>query len=243
MDIYLLDNYATQATGNTSTTVYSDSDLNNSPISFHFPVNPFKSISTPTERRFKTSDIIGYGQIDIQKSGSNIEEISFETLFPKEFDEAYCRCAITDTPLNIVNRFKNWQNQDKPLRLIITDLNINMFVTISKFTPTYYAGEEGDAYISITFRQHREYKIETLQSASSGQQLNSRSGGSSSYKKGDKVKTRADTCVYASNSMTSKYLGKIKANTEVTVYAVYGNWISIYYGNSGGYIGISMVTK
>ena len=58
MDIYLLDNYATQATGNTSTTVYSDSDLNNSPISFHFPVNPFKSISTPTERRFKTSDII-----------------------------------------------------------------------------------------------------------------------------------------------------------------------------------------
>lgn len=253
MDVYLIDEYAAQLQaeklGFTMASVYVDpGTLKNNPSanpnSFHFPVNPIDEIVINGERRYKTSDIIGFGQADIHKSGQNIQEISFKTLFPSVYDESFCVAQIPDTPMNLCKKFEKWRDQENPLRLIITDINIDILVNISKFEYTVKAGEGTDAYVNITFRQQRDTPIQTMESSNtSNQQLGSRGTGTSIYKKGDVVQAKADICVYESNSTTSKYLGKIKKGTKITIYAQYGRWLSVYWGQHGGYIAISTVTK
>ena len=237
MDVYLLDNY-----GITGWDSPDYTGMLKTSAAFHFPVNPIDEIVINGERRYKTADILGYGQADIQKSGQNIQEISFKSLFPAVYDESFCIAQIPDTPMNLCKKFEKWRDQANPLRLVITDININMMVNISKFEYTVKAGEGTDAYINISFRQQRDTPIQTMQS-NSNQQLNGRNGYSSFYIKGDKVKAKADLCVYQSNSTTSKNLGQINKGTPITIYAQYGSWLSIYYSNHGGFIAVSTVSK
>lgn len=51
-----------------------------------FPVNPLDKISNPKEKKYITADIINFGEVDISQKGSKIREISFNSLFPKEYD-------------------------------------------------------------------------------------------------------------------------------------------------------------
>ena len=237
MDVYLLDNYGISGWDSADYT-----GMLNTSATFHFPVNPIEEIVINGERRYKTADIIGYGQADIQKSGKNIQEIAFKTLFPSQYDESFCVAQVKDIPINMCKKFEKWRDQEKPLRLIITDINSDILVNISKFEYTVKAGEGTDTYISITFRQRRDAPVKIMKDNTLNG-LNARTGSASVYKKGDVVKAKADLCVYQSNSMTSKFLGKIKKGTKITIYAQYGRWLSIYYGNHGGYIAISTVTK
>lgn len=222
--------------------VYLKDEKNN--INFHFPVNPMKSLSKGIERRFKTGDIINYGEVDIYKTGENIEEISFDTLFPKEYNESFCKYADLKDPQSTVNMFEKWVMQEEPLRLIITDININVLVNISKFKQTYNAGEIGDIYASITFRRHREITIEKVNSSYVGQQLNARSTTSSDYKKGDKIKINEEiVSLYDGNGTHYKEVGTVKKGKVLEIYRVYNGWADCYFGNNGGWIDLSKVVK
>lgn len=54
--------------------------------------------------------------------------------------------------------------QQEPLRLIITDFGFNDLVNISSVSEEERGGETGDKYINISFRTHRDLKIQTLAS-------------------------------------------------------------------------------
>lgn len=222
--------------------VYIKDEKNN--INFRCPVNPFKTLSKESERRFKTGDIINYGEVDIYKTGENIEEISFDTLFPKEYNESFCKYADLKDPQSTVNMFEKWVLQEEPLRLIITDININMLVNISKFKQTHNAGEIGDVYATLSFRRHREITIEKVQSSSVGQQLYGRSTVSSDYKKGDKIKVNEEiVSLYDGNGAHNKEVGMVKKGKILEIYRVYNGWADCLYGNSGGWIDLSKVVK
>jgi len=225
--------------------VYLKDEKNN--INFHFPVNPMKSLSKGIERRFKTGDIINYGEVDIYKTGENIEEISFDTLFPQEYNESFCKYSTLKDSQSTVNMFEKWVMQEEPLRLIITDININILVNISKFQQTYNAGEIGDVYASITFRRHREIIIDTVNSTISkiGQQLNSRIGETTIYyNKGNKVKvTTSSLNVREGPGTTYKIIGTLSKGKQAEVYQSKNDWIEIYFGNNGGWILANYVTK
>ncbi|HEK8990752.1 TPA: LysM peptidoglycan-binding domain-containing protein [Clostridioides difficile] len=131
-------------------------------IDFHFPVNPFDSLSIKKEKRFETVDIANLGEFDIKKEGEKIREISFKTFLPFQYDASYCRYSELKNPIEVVAMLEKWVDQAEPLRLIITGFGYNGLVTISSFSNTQTAGREEDRDIEITFRTYRELKIETL---------------------------------------------------------------------------------
>ncbi|HBG2461020.1 TPA: LysM peptidoglycan-binding domain-containing protein [Clostridioides difficile] len=131
-------------------------------IDFHFPVNPFDSLSIKKEKRFETVDIVNLGEFDIKKEGEKIREISFKTFLPFQYDASYCRYSELKNPIEVVAMLEKWVDQAEPLRLIITGFGYNGLVIISSFSNTQTAGREEDRDIEITFRTYRELKIETL---------------------------------------------------------------------------------
>ncbi|ENZ9525128.1 TPA: LysM peptidoglycan-binding domain-containing protein [Clostridioides difficile] len=131
-------------------------------IDFHFPVNPFDSLSIKKEKRFETVDIVNLGEFDIKKEGEKIREISFKTFLPNLYGASYCRYSELKNPIEVVAMIEKWVDQAEPLRLIVTGFGYNGLVTISNFSNTQTAGREEDRDIEITFRTYRELKIETL---------------------------------------------------------------------------------
>lgn len=141
---------------------------------FHFPVNPLEKAYINKEKKYTTADIIDFGEIDLNEKGQKITEISFDTLFPVEYNESYCRYVDIPNPNETIQLLEKWKNSEYPIRLIITDFQFNELVNIAKFTYEERAGEKGDKYISITFRTYRDLKIDYVKEGSSTSTLNYR---------------------------------------------------------------------
>ncbi|EPY6430803.1 LysM peptidoglycan-binding domain-containing protein [Clostridium sporogenes] len=128
---------------------------------FQFPVNPLDNIMINRSKKYDTADIVDYGEVDLSDKGKKIKELSFSTLLPKEYD-TYCRYRNIPKPTEAIERLEKWMEQQEPLRLIITDFNFNNLVNISSISEEERGGEKGDKYINISFRTHRDLKIQTL---------------------------------------------------------------------------------
>lgn len=212
-----------------------------------FPVNPLDKLSNPREKKFITADIIDFGEVDISQKGSKIREISFDSFFPLKYD-SYCRYIAIMDPKNYVNVIQCWMDSDTQVRLIITDLNINELVNISKFVPEIRGGEVGDIYFSITFRTYRELKIETINGSSNlysgGLQNNRSDNGSNEYQDGDKVKVTASSLNVRDGPGTSyNILGSVPKGNELIIFRQHGNWADTYWGDHGGYVCLDYVIK
>ncbi|GAA0735735.1 LysM peptidoglycan-binding domain-containing protein [Clostridium oceanicum] len=130
---------------------------------FHFPVNPIDNITVNRSKKYNTVDILDVGEVDLSDKGKKIKEISFNTLLPVEYD-TYCRYRSIPNPVETIAKLEKWMEQEDPLRLIITDFNFNSLVKISDISEEGRAGEDGDKYINIRFRTHRDIKIQKLPS-------------------------------------------------------------------------------
>ncbi|MFV3014098.1 LysM peptidoglycan-binding domain-containing protein [Clostridium botulinum] len=128
---------------------------------FQFPVNPIDNITVNRTKKYDTADIVDYGEVDLSDKGKKIKELSFLTLLPKEYD-TYCRYRNIPKPAEAIGKLEKWMEQEEPLRLIITDFGFNDLVIISNVSEEERAGETGDKYITISFRTHRDLKIQTL---------------------------------------------------------------------------------
>ncbi|WP_407301597.1 LysM peptidoglycan-binding domain-containing protein [Clostridium botulinum] len=128
---------------------------------FQFPVNPIDNVMVNRTKKYDTADIVDYGEVDLSDKGKKIKELSFLTLLPKEYD-TYCRYRNIPKPAEAIGKLQKWMEQEEPLRLIITDFGFNDLVIISNVSEEERAGETGDKYITISFRNHRDLKIQTL---------------------------------------------------------------------------------
>ncbi len=218
---------------------------------FRFPVNPFDKLSIQKEKKFTTVDIVDFGEVDLAEKGEKITEISFNTLLPKKYDSSYCRYNNFPTPNDSIKLIEYWKDIDQPVRLIITDFGFNDLVFISKFAYEERTGEPGDKYISITFRKFREAKITIYQasstSSSTPQLQDNRadtSSSSSQYQDGDIVTVTASALNVRDGPGTSyNRLGMVYNGETLKVYSQSDKWISVYYGDHGGYVYSDYVTK
>lgn len=227
--------------------VYLIDETNN--YTFHFPVNPQEKISAPKERRYRTEEVLHKGEVDIHMEGKKISEISFESFFPLEYDDSYCRYNYFMSPLECKNKLNEWVDADNPFRLIIDDLGINELVNIAKFTPDIKAGEVGDIYYSITFRTHQDLKITTVNDSEDSYQgglidYNNRSFANDYYNAGDKVKVVLQANVYNGPGQNFDNIGTLEVGKTYIVYEQWDEWVSIEdYGLYGGYVHRGFITK
>jgi len=124
------------------------------------PVNPISDVIIKREKQYETVNIINIGEVDFA-SGEKIKEITFSSFFPKDYDESYCNYPDIPDPQEAMNQLTAWTVSEKPVRLIITDTNINVLVLLAVHNTTIKGGEPGDVYYELVCRTWREIKVRT----------------------------------------------------------------------------------
>ncbi|WP_102271309.1 LysM peptidoglycan-binding domain-containing protein [Cytobacillus massiliigabonensis] len=127
---------------------------NNGAEKLRLPVNPATlNVKSP----FENTDIsiTHFGEYTvIGERGA--AEFSFESFFPKHYNETYCEYASFPMPSECIRTIENWRDKRKPLRFIVTGSNVNYAVTIRDFSyEVQRAGSPGDIYYSLSLKEYR----------------------------------------------------------------------------------------
>lgn len=125
------------------------------------PVNP-EQISIAGSAKNNTSNTVGQGEInDLGFPG--LKELSIGSFFPKTYNgELYINTGGGfQDPDYYIKFFEDIKTAREPFRLIVTDLDINMLVSIENFTYTYQYGTD-DVYYSLELKEYREHNIKVL---------------------------------------------------------------------------------
>ncbi|XID96248.1 LysM peptidoglycan-binding domain-containing protein [Paenibacillaceae bacterium WGS1546] len=124
---------------------------------FHFPVNP-EEITIQREKQLETVNILSLGEVEFPQ-GEKVKTISFSSFFPIAYDASYCRYAELPNPQTAMNRLTAMMNRKQPVRLLISDTAVNVWVNLSAHNTTFKGGEPGDVYFEVTFRTNRPLKV------------------------------------------------------------------------------------
>jgi LysM repeat protein len=122
------------------------------------PVNP-EEISIRREKLFETVNIVSLGEIDFTSKGTKISEISFTSFFPGEYDPSYCNYSPVPSPIDAAKQLNDWAASNKPVRLLITGMNVNQLVLLSAHTSSIRGTDPGDIFFELTFRSWRPVQI------------------------------------------------------------------------------------
>lgn len=129
----------------------------------HLPVNPSEIVAKGV-KKIETVNITNIGDVDFPV-GDERSGISFSSFFPAKYDSSYCRYADMPSPDDALNMLINWRIAGKPVRLLVTETNINALVLITEVSYRHVGGEPGDIYYELTMRQWREVKVRTTAEA------------------------------------------------------------------------------
>lgn len=125
------------------------------------PINPAE-IKVIKKVKSKTYEVVKLGDIEILKDRA-LAEIEFKTFLPQDtWFPAIRTLGEFKTPEFYHDFFETIFKSKKPVRFIVTGINLNMLVSIQNYEFEYKAGEEGDPYISLKLREYRPYSIQTL---------------------------------------------------------------------------------
>jgi len=126
----------------------------------HLPVNPGE-VTIRREKQYETVNIINLGEVDFA-TGEKLKEISFSSFFPRDYDPSYCQYAYIPHPQDAMNQLTTWTASKKPVRLLITETEVNVLVLVTAHTSYFRGGEPGDVYFDLTCRTWREVKVRTV---------------------------------------------------------------------------------
>lgn len=134
------------------------------------PVNPEK-IEVSGGSNNSTSDTVGQGQIN-DIGFANLKELSIESFFPKRDEGAMYINTSGDfrDPDFYIDFFEGIKKERKPFRLIITDIDVNMLVSIEDFKYSYQWGTD-DVDYELSLKEYREHNVRILTPTSTGYAL------------------------------------------------------------------------
>ena len=139
------------------------------------PVNP-ESITISGQANNNTVNTAGQGEInDIGFAG--LKELSIESFFPaRDNGEGYINnSGGFEGPEFYVKFFEDIKKDRKPFRLIITQLDINMLVSVESFEHTYQFGTD-DVDYSLSLKEYKEHNVRILKPVSNGYMVVDSSG-------------------------------------------------------------------
>lgn len=133
---------------------------------FRFPVNPSEVSLGSIGRNNEVVEVARLGEVSIFGT-EKLEEVTFSSFFPRDYNPTYCEYAKIRTPLWYHNTIKRWANYEAPIRIIIgedskDDGYINMLCTVSDYKITEKGGEVGDIYFDITLKEYKAVGSQTV---------------------------------------------------------------------------------
>lgn len=122
------------------------------------PVNPSELVISGGGTTFSDSQVIKGGERTII-GNSMLQGVAFSSFFPRDYDSSYCVKKDIPDPWEAVDKINKWRESGKPVKLLITGTDINMYATIRKFDYKEKGGEPGDVYFDIEFKEFKFIKI------------------------------------------------------------------------------------
>lgn len=133
----------------------------------HFPVNP-ESIAYAKESNNETVEVVRLGEIN-RLAITSLASLEFESWLPG----APGRFGRTNNkfwkPKQYIDFIEKIRKEEKPLRFVVTDTQINFLASIEHFEWEHRAGEEKDVYYTIELKEYRPYearKVKVVQQIS-----------------------------------------------------------------------------
>lgn len=122
---------------------------------YMLPVNPGElEVDIPVNNQ--TTEVVKLGEIT-QFSPTGLQSISFSSFFPLKKNSSFSTPgADWKAPHDYVALFKKAMDDQKAIRLIITDTKINSLVSIDSFKWSL-VDSTGDVEYSVSFKEYREY--------------------------------------------------------------------------------------
>lgn len=125
------------------------------------PVNP-EALRVSADGNNEIVEIVSLGEINILRD-VKLKEIEFQSFFPRYPDAPYVLTKGSfQGPEFYIDFFESIRKAKKAARLVVSDLNVNMLVSIESFEYEFRAGEEMDAYYVISLREYRPYSSKIL---------------------------------------------------------------------------------
>lgn len=131
------------------------------------PVNP-EDVTITGGANNSTSDTVGQGEIN-DLGFPTLKELTISSFFPKSYNgELYINTGgdFRD-PDYYIKFFEDIKKAREPFRIIITDINVNMLVSIENFEYTYQYGTD-DVDYSLELKEYKEHNIRVLKPSGSG---------------------------------------------------------------------------
>lgn len=142
--------------------------------SITLPVNPAEPVISGGGTSFTDIQVIKGGERTVI-GNSMLQVVAFSSFFPRDYDSSYCVRRDIPDPWEAVSKINEWRDSDKPVKLLITETDINMYATIRKFDIREKGGEPGDVYYDIEFKEYEFINIrEVVQQAPKVQQQTDR---------------------------------------------------------------------
>lgn len=151
------------------------------------PVNP-EDITINSGMNNNTFDTVGQGEIN-NIGFERLKELTISSFFPKRYNgELYINTGGQfEDPDFYIKFFDDIKKAREPFRLIVTDINVNMLVSIENFDHKYQWGTD-DVEYDLELKEYKEHNIRVLKPNQLG------------YAVSDKVQQIATAAVTNTNS-------------------------------------------
>lgn len=135
-------------------------------ISFYFtyngttlelPVNP-QEINVSYQGNNRTTEVVALGDINVLKD-RQLAVISFDSWFPEDTWYPGIQSSSIYSARYYKNFFLGIMEDKKPVRLVITGINVSMLVSIETFEYKHQSGDHEDMYYTITVKEYRPYTV------------------------------------------------------------------------------------
>lgn len=120
---------------------------------------PPESFTIQTGKKIDVLSINDLGDYTIP-NGDTASTINIKSFFPEKYD-SYCDFNYIVPPYDLINKILWWKSTNRPIRLLITDTNINLPMLIESFNWGERAGTS-DVEFEISLKEYRFISVERI---------------------------------------------------------------------------------
>lgn len=127
------------------------------------PVNP-ESIAIKHSGNNRTEEVVKLGEVNVIKD-TKLKDCSFNCFFPATSIAPYVLTkGKFEQPQFYIDFFNKIRQDKQPCRFIVSDLSINMLVSIENFEYSIEAGDD-DVHYTISLKEYRTYSAKVMKIA------------------------------------------------------------------------------
>lgn len=128
--------------------------LSQEDVRFQLPVLP-SEFTVQKGNMNQTVQIENLGEITVLGQ-SKLSAITLTAFFPAN-EYSFCKYADYPKPYECVEQIETWRLSKKPVRLLVTETDINMLTSIEEFS---YGEKDGsrDVYFTLSLKEYKEVK-------------------------------------------------------------------------------------